>query len=128
MLSRFLAWLHLDRDTPGALTRMSLGPDKNSENALMIQFFTWESAHTEMSWWKHFECEVPKLAELGVTHVWLPPPNKATSNQGQGYDAYDLGNSIRKGRLARGGVPRTNSWKRFLPRKKTELTSLLMPF
>ncbi|KAH9039701.1 glycoside hydrolase family 13 protein [Lactarius hengduanensis] len=73
---------------------MSLGPDKNSENALMIQFFTWESAHTEMSWWKHFECEVPKLAELGVTQVWLPPPNKATISyfhqQGQGYDAYDL--------------------------------------
>ncbi|KAH8994946.1 glycoside hydrolase family 13 protein [Lactarius akahatsu] len=73
---------------------MSLGPDKNSENALMIQFFTWESAHTEMSWWKHFECEVSKLAELGVTQVWLPPPNKATISyfhqQGQGYDAYDL--------------------------------------
>ncbi len=33
-----------------------------------------------MSWWKHFECEVPKLAELGVTQIWLPPPNKATSN------------------------------------------------
>ncbi|KAI9461626.1 alpha amylase [Lactarius psammicola] len=69
---------------------MSLGPDKNSENALMIQFFTWDSAHTELSWWKHFEREVPKLAELGVTQVWLPPPNKATSEVGQGYDAYDL--------------------------------------
>ena len=45
-----------------------------------IQFFTWDSAHSEMSWWKHFECEVPELAELGVTQVWLPPPNKATSN------------------------------------------------
>lgn len=30
-----------------------------------------------MSWWKHFETEVPALAELGVTQVWLPPPNKA---------------------------------------------------
>jgi hypothetical protein len=45
-----------------------------------IQFFTWESTHTEMSWWKHFASEIPKLAELGVTQVWLPPPNKATSN------------------------------------------------
>lgn len=90
MLSRFLSWFQLDRDIPGALTRMSLGPDKNSGNALMIQFFTWESAHAEMSWWKHFACEISKLAELGVTQVWLPPPNKATSNKGQGYDAYDL--------------------------------------
>ena len=32
-----------------------------------------------MSWWNHFESEVPQLAELGVTQVWLPPPNKGTS-------------------------------------------------
>ncbi|KAI0264421.1 glycoside hydrolase family 13 protein [Gloeopeniophorella convolvens] len=69
---------------------MSLGPDLNSGNALMIQFFTWDSFRPDMSWWKHFESEVPRLAELGVTQVWLPPPNKATSNVGQGYDAYDL--------------------------------------
>lgn len=60
-----------------------------------------------MSWWQHFESEVPQLAELGVTQVWLPPPNKAGSSvcalqyvapnysfmfhqKGQGYDAYDL--------------------------------------
>ena len=45
-----------------------------------IQFFTWDSAHPDMSWWKHFESEIPQLAELGVTQVWLPPPNKGTSN------------------------------------------------
>lgn len=60
-----------------------------------------------MSWWRHFESEVPNLAALGVTQVWLPPPNKAMrkvsvcpdvatvwvlniSQEGQGYDAYDL--------------------------------------
>ena len=64
-----------------------------------------------MSWWKHFENEVPQLARLGVTQVWLPPPNKATSKvcthlnasldlsfrasqKGQGYDAYDLVNLL----------------------------------
>ena len=30
-----------------------------------------------MSWWKHFETEVPNLAAMGVSQVWLPPPNKA---------------------------------------------------
>jgi alpha-amylase len=91
-LTRF----QLGRDFPGALTQMSLGPDNYSGNALMvklsnfgtcsltqipkIQFFTWDSAHPDMSWWKHFESEVPQLAELGVTQVWLPPPNKGTNN------------------------------------------------
>jgi hypothetical protein len=30
-----------------------------------------------MSWWKHIEDEVPALARMGVTQLWLPPPNKA---------------------------------------------------
>ena len=30
-----------------------------------------------MSWWSHFEAEVPNLSAMGVTQVWLPPPNKA---------------------------------------------------
>ncbi|KAJ3480649.1 hypothetical protein NLI96_g8198 [Meripilus lineatus] len=59
-------------------------------NPLMIQFFTWDCSHPTMSWWKHFESEVPHLAELGVTQVWLPPPNKAMVPHGMGYDAYDL--------------------------------------
>ena len=44
---------------------------------LQVQFFTWEATHPQMSWWKHFETEVPNLAAMGVTQVWLPPPNKA---------------------------------------------------
>lgn len=60
-----------------------------------------------MSWWKHFELEIPRLVELGFTNVWLPPPNKAAkpvshelwnsytsslsvTQSGRGYDAYDL--------------------------------------
>ncbi|EPQ54105.1 glycoside hydrolase family 13 protein [Gloeophyllum trabeum ATCC 11539] len=73
---------------------MNLGPDADSEdnqNPLMIQFFTWDSKHTHMSWWEHFQTQVPALQELGVTQVWLPPPNKAMdSKRGRGYDAYDL--------------------------------------
>ena len=36
MLSWLLTWLQTGQDTPGALTWMSLGPDKNSENPLMV--------------------------------------------------------------------------------------------
>ncbi|GBE88371.1 glycoside hydrolase family 13 protein [Sparassis crispa] len=75
---------------PPALENMRLGPDGLTENALMIQFFTWQSRHPTMSWWKHFESEIPGLADIGVTQVWLPPPHKAMHKHGQGYDAYDL--------------------------------------
>lgn len=35
-----------------------------------------------MSWWDHLEGEVPSLAELGVTQVWLPPVARAMRKEG----------------------------------------------
>ncbi len=78
-----------------ALPHMRLSPNGGDDNALVVsvqrglyhcagwltvtqfQFFTWDCSHPHMSWWRHFESEVPNLAALGVTQVWLPPPNKA---------------------------------------------------
>ena len=76
-----------------ALDKMQLGPEGATHNPLMvfffsfscrskpiyvqIQFFTWDALHDSLSWWKHVEAEIPRLAELGVTQIWLPPPNKA---------------------------------------------------
>ncbi|KAI0671713.1 alpha amylase [Trametes maxima] len=82
---------------------MRLSPKGGDVNPLMFQFFTWDCNHPQLSWWKHFESEVPNLAQLGVTQVWLPPPNKAMRKQGQGYDAYDLwdlGEFYQKGTIA----------------------------
>ncbi|KAI9060672.1 glycoside hydrolase family 13 protein [Trametes sanguinea] len=96
-------WLAFWRNSPPALLNMRLRPTSSDENALMVQFFTWESLHPEMSWWRHFESQVPDLAALGVTQVWLPPPNKAMRKEGQGYDAYDLwdlGEFYQKGTIA----------------------------
>jgi alpha-amylase len=42
-----------------------------------MQAFTWESEHDEVSWWTHLAEEIPLLAELGITQLWLPPPHKA---------------------------------------------------
>ncbi|KAI0367737.1 alpha amylase [Pilatotrama ljubarskyi] len=100
-----LAWERLAfwRNPPPALPNMRLSPKGGDENPLLLQFFTWESSHPQMSWWKHFESEVPDLAALGVTQVWLPPPNKAMRKEGQGYDAYDLwdlGEFYQKGTIA----------------------------
>ncbi|KAF8320274.1 glycoside hydrolase family 13 protein [Clavulina sp. PMI_390] len=73
-----------------SLDQMDLGaPD--GENPLMFQFFQWDTKGTDQeSWWQIFAKEVPRLAELGVSQVWLPPPNKAMVMEGRGYDAYDL--------------------------------------
>ncbi|KAJ7707693.1 alpha amylase [Mycena rosella] len=59
-------------------------------SCLQLQFFTWDAKHNDMSWWRHFEAEIPNLAEMGFTQVWLPPPNKGENQNGRGYDAYDL--------------------------------------
>ncbi|CAL1716239.1 unnamed protein product [Somion occarium] len=88
-----------------ALKNMRRGPNMSptGPNPLMLQFFTWDSKHPNMSWWKHFENETGSLSELGFTQVWLPPPNKAMVPQGQGYDAYDLwdlGEFNQKGTIA----------------------------
>ncbi|KAG6897045.1 hypothetical protein C0992_004454 [Termitomyces sp. T32_za158] len=85
-LSRFKEWII---KPPSALHRMRLGPE-SSDNPLMLQFFTWEAKHSNLSWWAHLEAEVPQLAKMGFTQIWLPPPNKAAESTGRGYDAYDL--------------------------------------
>ncbi|KAJ6619757.1 alpha amylase [Mycena sp. CBHHK59/15] len=90
MLAEFKRRWSVFRSSPPALPRMRLGPEGSHDNPLMLQFFTWESKHKEISWWKHLETEIPKLAEMGFTQVWLPPPNKGADENGRGYDAYDL--------------------------------------
>jgi alpha-amylase len=59
-------------------------------NGIMIQFFhwyTWEQGNL----WNYLKNEAPKLADLGVTAVWLPPACKGTSGENsRGYDIYDL--------------------------------------
>ncbi|PSR75546.1 hypothetical protein PHLCEN_2v9026 [Hermanssonia centrifuga] len=86
--------LQLKPHPPPSLPRMRLAPEGHGNNPLMVlQFFTWESKHPDMSWWKHFETEVPTLAELGFTQIWLPPPNKAMVK-------WDLGEFNQKGTVA----------------------------
>lgn len=87
-------WYWLDclllKWVPSSLPTMQLGPDGSSQNPTMVQFFTWDARHKDMSWWKHLATEAPHLAALGFTQIWLPPPNKAMEQTGRGYDAYDL--------------------------------------
>ncbi|KAJ6513236.1 alpha amylase [Mycena sanguinolenta] len=90
MLAALKIWLSERLFSSPALPRMRLGPEGNPDNPLMIQFFTWDTLKTEQSWWNHLASEIPQLAAMGFTQVWIPPPNKAAHPDGRGYDAYDL--------------------------------------
>ncbi|KII85010.1 glycoside hydrolase family 13 protein [Plicaturopsis crispa FD-325 SS-3] len=102
----FISWIKSRIYEPWhapALPRMRLGPEGSPNNPLMIQFFTWDCLRSDMSWWRHLECEIPRLATLGVTQIWLPPAHKAMVPDGRGYDAYDLwdlGEFEQKGSIA----------------------------
>lgn len=97
-MAQLVTWLaSLLQPRKPALPGMQMKQDESEDNPLMMQFFTWDAAkdwdktkHSTVSWWKYFEDEIPRLAQMGVTQVWLPPPNKAAVPEGRGYDAYDL--------------------------------------
>lgn len=69
-------------------------------NATLFQFFHWYF-HPNGNLWQHAAGEVVKLAELGVSHVWLPPAYKSAKGQEEPgyavYDLYDLGEFDQKG-------------------------------
>ena len=114
-VTEFFRWIadriqnYLDPFPQPALPGMRLGPTASEKNAVMvcgvnrlyalaltyfvdysqIQFFTWDCLHQSLSWWEHFEVEIPRLAELGITQVWLPPPNKAAEPVSMLYRVHD---------------------------------------
>lgn len=67
---------------------------------MLFQCFHWYGA-ADGSLWRWLAAEAPRLAELGVTAVWLPPAFKgsrgATSEGYDVYDLYDLGEFDQRG-------------------------------
>src|ERR1700748_3954894 len=57
-------------------------------NETIMQFFHWYYP-ADGSLWNKLKEEVPKLEEMGVTTLWLPPAYKACDG-GVGYGVYDL--------------------------------------
>ncbi|GAA5867187.1 hypothetical protein JCM8547_006269 [Rhodosporidiobolus lusitaniae] len=62
---------------------------EGTDNYTMMQGFEW---FTEGGgrYYKWMEGKAEELGEMGITGVWLPPPTKASSQEGNGYDIYDL--------------------------------------
>ena len=60
------------------------------QNLTLFQFFHWYY-NAEGNLWQHASDESARLADLGVTHVWLPPAYKsALGTEEPGYAVYDL--------------------------------------
>lgn len=60
------------------------------ENFTMLQFFEWYYP-ADGSLWNHFKSEAPRLKQIGIDSVWLPPAHKGMAgDQSSGYDSYDL--------------------------------------
>ncbi len=72
---------------------------------VILQAFYWDCPREEkkeFKWWKYIEKQVPALAEVGFTSLWLPPIHKAANLSGPSmgydpYDYYDLGEFDQKG-------------------------------
>ena len=70
------------------------------QNLTLFQFFHWYYT-TEGNLWQHAADQAERLADMGVTHAWLPPAYKSaqgTAEPGYAvYDLYDLGEFEQKG-------------------------------
>jgi alpha-amylase len=74
---------------------------------VMLQAFYWDcprEENKEFHWWDHVCRQVPSLAKVGFTALWLPPVHKAANFNGASmgydpYDYYDLGEFDQKGTI-----------------------------
>ncbi|KAM0789626.1 hypothetical protein ACM66B_000431 [Microbotryomycetes sp. NB124-2] len=58
------------------------------DNYTMMQAFEWfEPAGGK--YYKQMIDKAERIGQMGITAVWLPPPTKASSQEGNGYDIYD---------------------------------------
>jgi len=74
---------------------------------VMLQAFYWDCPRIEkqeFKWWKYVTRQIPSLADVGFTSLWLPPVHKAANLGGfsmgyDPYDYYDLGEFDQKGTI-----------------------------
>ncbi|CAZ79707.1 unnamed protein product [Tuber melanosporum] len=59
------------------------------ENPTMFQGFEWHTP-ADQHHWDRLAGAVPKLKEIGITALWIPPACKAGNPSSNGYDIYDL--------------------------------------
>ncbi len=61
---------------------MSATQQTVASSAVMLQGFHWNSWNTGGGWYANLQGKAADMKDLGVTHVWFPPPSDAASNEG----------------------------------------------
>ncbi|MFW7378481.1 MAG: glucan 1,4-alpha-maltotetraohydrolase domain-containing protein [Oligoflexus sp.] len=64
----------------GASLTQAAKEQNQSSNAILFQGFHWNSANG--NWYKNLQTKSRDLKNLGVTHVWFPPPSNSAARQG----------------------------------------------
>ena len=59
------------------------------KNQTLMQYFEWYLPH-DGKHWKRLADDAEHLANLGISHIWMPPAFKATNEKDVGYGVYDL--------------------------------------
>ena len=59
------------------------------KNQTLMQYFEWYLPHDGQHWTRLTD-DAEHLANLGISHVWMPPAFKATNEKDVGYGVYDL--------------------------------------
>lgn len=80
-------------------------------NQTAMQYFEWYLP-SDGQHWNNLAEDAQHLADLGISHVWMPPAFKATNKDDVGYgvyDLFDLGNSTKKEPYAPNMVSRKNT-------------------
>ncbi|KAL8694917.1 MAG: hypothetical protein Q9218_000488 [Villophora microphyllina] len=65
------------------------GHQATQENFTMMEAFEWY-VPADQKHWQRLRKAAPGLKAIGIDNLWVPPGCKGSSQQGNGYDIYDL--------------------------------------
>ncbi|KAK9450935.1 glycoside hydrolase superfamily, partial [Limtongia smithiae] len=63
--------------------------EPTEENATVLQAFEWYIPDDGQHW-NNLKKNLKEYKDIGITAMWIPPPCKASTPSGNGYDIYDL--------------------------------------
>jgi len=79
---------------------------------VIMQSFFWDCPHEdskEFQWWNYVRQQIPSMAKVGFTSLWLPPVHKAANLAGPSMIIMISASSTRREQFQH-GLERGQSW------------------